>query len=170
VTDLDTTRPTGYDSRADTLLHAARVAQITHQLTTAMMDRAIIHDRSKTQDPEVAAFDRASQRLRTLPYPSPEYDASLAELKPALDHHYAVNRHHPQHFPDGVTEMTLVDLVEMFADWKASTERTAGGDLHRSIIHNMARFGISRQLAQILLNTAIFYGWAEPDATLPDTP
>ena len=32
-----------------------------------------------------------------LTYGSDEYKACLTEMKPALDHHYAANRHHPEH-------------------------------------------------------------------------
>jgi len=44
-------------------------------------------------------------------------------MKPALEHHYALYRHHPEHFQNGIDDMNLIDLVEMFADWKASSER-----------------------------------------------
>ena len=75
-------------------------------------------------------------------------------MKPALDHHYAKNKHHPEHYPDGINDMTLVDLVEMFADWKAATMRHNDGNLLKSIEINTKRFNIDKQLAQIFVNTA----------------
>lgn len=80
-------------------------------------------------------------------------------MKPALDHHYAHNRHHPEHFPDGIRGMSLLDLVEMLADWKAATERHADGDLARSIEINQARFGYGDELKVVLRNTAKDMGW-----------
>jgi hypothetical protein len=156
---LTTTSTETVDSRTDTLLHSLRVAALMVQMTTELMQRAVSHDLSKTLPPEVEHFNRATPQLAKLTYGTPEYMASLAELAPALNHHYANNRHHPEHFPDGVNGMTLMDLIELIADWKASTERMGGtGDLRRSVAINTERFGLSPQLAQILLNTAEHLG------------
>lgn len=53
--------------------------------------------------------------------------------------------------------MTLMDLVEMFFDWKAASERGAAKML--DIDKNVARFGVSPQLAQIMKNTARELDW-----------
>lgn len=50
--------------------------------------------------------------------------------------------------------MTLIDITEMLADWKASSERQKDGNLLQSIEINAKRFKIDNQLKQILLNTA----------------
>jgi hypothetical protein len=51
-----------------------------------------------------------------------------------LMHHDAHNRHHPEFFgEDGVDGMTLVDVIEMLADWKAASERHDDGDLAKSL-------------------------------------
>lgn len=91
--------------------------------------------------------------LKDLTYGSEEYKKSLAELKPALDHHYSHNSHHPEHYKNGVDDFTLVDLVEMFCDWKAASERHVNGDIFKSIQINKDRFEISEQLAKIFENT-----------------
>ena len=75
-------------------------------------------------------------------------------MKPALDHHYANNRHHPEHFENGISDMNLIDLIEMICDWKSATARHSDGDIKRSIIINTNRFKLSDQLAKILSNTA----------------
>jgi hypothetical protein len=78
----------------------------------------------------------------------------LRDMKPALDHHYANNRHHPEHFgEEGIDGMNLFDVLEMFIDWTASTRRHADGDIAKSIEINKKRFGMSDQLAQIFRNT-----------------
>lgn len=58
-----------------------------------------------------------------------------------------------------ISHMTLVDLIEMLADWKAATERHADGSLRTSLMINADRFGISEQLQGILRNTAQEYLW-----------
>jgi hypothetical protein len=55
--------------------------------------------------------------------------------------------------------MSLLDLIEMFADWKAATLRHADGDLSESLKINKERFGLSDQLAQIMQNTMKEMGW-----------
>ena len=86
----------------------------------------------------------------------PSYLAAMGE---GLRHHYAANAHHPEHWENGVNDMTLVDLVEMLADWKAATERHDDGDLGRSLEINRERFGLSDQLVGILRNTAEHFRW-----------
>jgi hypothetical protein len=116
--------------------------------------RGVQHDASKLETPEVELFAEHTLQLANLSYNSDEYKASLEALKPALDHHYAVNRHHPEHFNDGVNDMTLIDIIEMFCDWKASTLRQHDGNLLKSIEQNAERFKIEGQLKQIFVNTA----------------
>lgn len=152
---------TAYDSTADTLKHAQRVGELMAQTIRELVDRSVCHDRSKTEDPELAVFNEFTPKLRTSTYGSDEYKGYLAEMKVGLDHHYATNRHHPEHFEDGVGGMTLVDLIEMLADWRAATERHADGSLVRSLAIQKDRFGISDQLTAILWNTARHFGWLD---------
>lgn len=56
----------------------------------------------------------------------------------------------------GINAMTLIDLVEMFCDWKAAGLRHEDGNIYRSLEINKERFGIGDQLTQILKNTADF--------------
>jgi len=146
-----------YDSTADTLRHAARVAELIAPLAAELVARGIAHDRSKTQDPELAVFNEYTPKLKDSTYGSDEYKGFLAGMGAGLTHHYAANRHHPEHFTRGVDGMTLVDLLEMLADWKAASGRHADGDLRRSLAVQRDRFGLSDQLVQILTNTAAYY-------------
>lgn len=148
-----------YDSKADTLLHIKRVNQLLSEAAIELIKRGNVHDSSKLEEPEKSEFDRLTPLLKTLEYGSEEYKASLAELQIALQHHYANNNHHPEHYKNGVNDFDLFDLMEMFFDWKAATERTKDGDIYKSIEYNKVRFGLSEQLCQILINTANRLGW-----------
>lgn len=158
------TAPAVTDSRVATLFHSLRVGHFMTHVIRELTTRSVEHDYSKTQEPELSGFNRATARLSSMAYGSPEYDASRAELADTLEHHYAKNRHHPEHFGQrGINGMTLADLIEMLADWRASTERMGGtGDLRKSIGLNAKRFGIDPQLAGILVNTAEHFGWIAP--------
>jgi hypothetical protein len=148
-----------YDSTLDTLRHSRRVDELMLQVISQIQDRLLKHDASKMEDPEKAIFDEFSPKLGQLEYGSDEYKESLAAMGPALKHHYAENRHHPEHFENGVNDMTLVDLVEMLADWRAATERNKNGNLAASLEIQKERFSLSDQLVQILENTACEAGW-----------
>lgn len=158
-----------YDSKADTLEHIRKVANLMIRFATGLLDRARIHDDSKLVEPEKSVFDVVTPRLAGLTYGSDEYKASLKEMGPALEHHYKNNRHHPEYHKDGINGMSLMDLVEMLLDWKAATERHDDGDIFKSIEINVKRFNIDDQLASILRNTAesMFrgeYNWREREA------
>lgn len=161
---------TAYDSRVDTLVHSQRVGELMVQVVHEVLDRSTCHDRSKTLPPEVEVFDVVSPRLKTLTYGSDEYKASLEEMGDALAHHYAENSHHPEHHPDGVNGMTLVDLVEMLSDWRAATERHDDGDLVTSLQIQQGRFSMTWQLTQILSNTAAHFGWIPEQARRVEPP
>lgn len=62
-------------------------------------------------------------------------------------------------FEPSIDGMSLLDLVEMFCDWKAATERHADGSIAKSIEINRERFKISEQLTGILRNTSKEMGW-----------
>jgi hypothetical protein len=121
--------------------------------------RSSIHDLSKLHDPEKAIFDEMTPKLKGSTYGSEEYKGFLAQMKPALDHHYAKNPHHPEHYPNGIDGMSLLDLLEMLCDWKAAGERHADGSMERSLTVNRERFKIGPQLQAILRNTAQELGW-----------
>lgn len=148
-----------YDSTDDTLKHISEVRILLAQVIVELQNRITTHDKSKLEAPEKEIFDRVTPKLRTLTYGSPEYHASLEEMGPALDHHYSVNSHHPEHHEDGIHGMNLVDLIEMLADWKAATLRHDDGDLKRSIDINAERFGYGEEIHTLLLTTACDLGW-----------
>jgi Family of unknown function (DUF5662) len=112
--------------------------------------------------PEKAIFDAVGNRLAVITYAGEEYKHSLADLKTALDHHYAHNTHHPEHYPNGVDGMSLFDLTEMLMDWKAAGERHPGGmKIVRSIEISCDRFSVGEQLKKILMNTVREMGWID---------
>lgn len=158
-----------YDSSVDTLLHIKRVNELLIRFAKDLMYRAICHDNSKLREPEKAEFDRLTPLLKSLEYGTEAYKASLAELQVALKHHYQNNSHHPEHYENGVSGMDLLDVVEMFFDWKAATERTKDGSIEKSISINSHRFNLSPQVADIFNNTIRNYGWsdAQPPTTTP---
>jgi hypothetical protein len=142
-----------YSSKPETRKHIKQVSNNILAVINALRVRASLHDRSKLEPGEVKYFDIYTPKLAGCTYGSEEYKQFLTELKPALDHHYAENRHHPEHFENGIRGMNLVDLVEMFCDWYAASKRHNDGDIIKSIKINQGRFGYSDDLRAIFENT-----------------
>lgn len=167
------------DSTQDTLAHRQMVVDFATDFCTSLleradgygdktisdaaldfcndiMDRAYRHDESKLHEPEKERFDYVGthQHLSKHTYGSDEYKKSLEYLGPALDHHYQENDHHPQHFPNGISGMNLMQLVEMWLDWLAACKRNKNGNIYQSLEVNKDRFKISDQLYNVLLNQA----------------
>lgn len=150
---------TTYDSSVDTLLHIKRVAQLLTNAAKILINRAQVHDDSKLKTPEKELFDALTPQLADCEYNSEAYHTFLKALEPALNHHYAHNTHHPEHYEDGISGMNLFDVIEMFFDWKAASERHNTGNIAKSIEANKKRFDMSEQLTSIFKNTAKYMGY-----------
>ena len=142
-----------FDSNQEVLKHVKMVRDYLSLLAKKLEDRGNNHDASKMDSPEVEIFATYTPKLTKSTYGSEEYKKFLEEMKPALDHHYAVNRHHPEHFKNGISDMNLVDLIEMICDWKAATRKHRDGNILKSLEINAKRFNIDPQLLAILHNT-----------------
>jgi hypothetical protein len=138
----------------ETRKHILNVIKFMNIIVSELLIRAQNHDKSKLESPELELFTIYTEKLASCTYGSEEYKEFLENLKPALEHHYARNNHHPEHYKNGIDDMSLIDLVEMIVDWKSATLRHNDGNLRKSIELNSKRFGIDSQLTKILENTA----------------
>jgi len=138
----------------DTFRHIERVRNLLGEVATELIERGSYHDQSKLESPEVELFTEYTPKLAECTYGSPEYEEFRKKLGPALEHHYANNSHHPEHWKNGINDMSLIDMIEMFCDWKAASERHNDGNIKKSIEHNANRFDMSPQLVKIFENTA----------------
>ena len=50
--------------------------------------------------------------------------------------------------------MDLIQLIELFVDWKAASERHNTGNILKSIEINTNRYNLSPQLQKVFANTA----------------
>lgn len=141
------------ETNAETLTHIRRVQQLLNEVAANLAERARVHDASKLCEPEASVFAEFTGKLKGCTYGSEEYQSFLAGMRPALEHHYKNNRHHPEYWANGIRDMSLIDLIEMFCDWKAATERHADGSLLKSIELNKKRFGYGDELESIFIRT-----------------
>ena len=142
------------ECQVETIKHIENVRKFIRIFTDALTTRAVRHDSTKLESPEVEVFAEFTPKLANSTYGSEEYNGFLKQMNTVLQHHYASNRHHPEHFTKGIDDMTLVDIVEMLCDWKAASLRQNDGNLLKSIELNANRFGYDDQLKKIFINTA----------------
>lgn len=112
------------------------------------------HDLSKLYAPEKKYFDIWTPYKNQYPYGSKEYLQICENLKPALEHHYKVNRHHPEHYANGIYGMNILDATEAFFDWKATSDEQINSDFAKGLKINEERFEYSPELTLIFNNTA----------------
>ena len=140
--------------------HIVRVGELIGEVTKDLNYRAIYHDQSKFDPIESGPLQEMQDLIDKegqAPFGSDEYRRRTALLGPMLEHHYANNRHHPEHFLNGIAGMTLVDLVEMVCDWKAASER--GNDPALNLTYLAQKYDIGPMLLSILQNTCREKGW-----------
>lgn len=80
----------------ETWKHINTVMRLLERMKALLTERMFSHDRSKLDHPEVEIFTEFTPKLADTTYGSDEYKGYLKAMKPALDHHYANHRHHPE--------------------------------------------------------------------------
>lgn len=141
------------DCYIKTLEHKEQVASLMERIAQVIRKRGVNHDNSKLENPEFELFAQHTPQLAKTTYGSAEYQTCLDDLKPALDAHYSNNDSHPEFFLNGIKDMHLLQIIEMFVDWYAASKRQDNGNIRLSIEHNRERFGYSKELEQIFINT-----------------
>lgn len=144
-----------------TVEHIEKVREHLRQFEHKLRVRGVDHDHSKFQADEMQPLQRMQDLIAAegpADYGTEEYKRRSALLGDMTKLHYARNSHHPEHYKNGVSGMGLLDLVEMYCDWKAASLR--GKDPTMNLSHSFARFGFSEQLASIFINTAAREGVA----------
>lgn len=140
--------------------HIARVNGLLTMFAEAIRKRGAQHDASKFDSAEMLPLARMQEIINReghVPFGSPAYLERKKMLGPMLRHHYEHNSHHPEHYTDGVADMDLLDLCEMFFDWKAASERSGARELNLS--RCCETYQVNGMLANILFNTARRLQW-----------
>lgn len=118
--------------------HKRDVFENIRAIAERAMEVALQHDESKYMGEE----------LPLLATKQPE------DHDKAMEHHYKLNRHHPEHFPNGISGMCLVDLIEMYSDWLSDAEEE-GKDFLQVLEEKQSKYQFSNDLKNILHNTFV---------------
>lgn len=138
----------------DVMEHKMNVQIIMNKLSRAILIRGRRHDNSKLKSPEKEGYSAHYNELRTAKFGSPEYQTIKEKLEPVIQHHYAENDHHPEHFGahDGIFHMDCVQIIEMLADWVA-TAHHKGTDVVADLPKLMEQCDIPENYYMIFKNT-----------------
>jgi hypothetical protein len=135
--------------------HISQVKQTLDRLCSDLQERSFKHDASKFSEPEFTPMLELFLSFKKTVIGTPEFVEEKQKMAVALEHHYRHNTHHPEHHDNGVRGMTLMDLCEMFADWRAAAKRHNNGDMMHSIHVGCDLYGIPSMLQKILQNTEL---------------
>lgn len=121
--------------KAETEQHILQVGKLIALFCLQLLKRINTHDSSKFSKEESAGMVEVTAENRE-------------SLQSVYDYHRKHNRHHIE-YHGGVSNMTLIDIIEMLCDWIDSSD-----DIELSIETNQKTYGYSDELKHILINTA----------------
>lgn len=136
--------------------HISRVRKHINTFIELLLKRAMNHDKSKLEEPEFSWWKEMDKEPR-YPYGSEEYKQKIKRWDKVFKHHYKYNRHHPEHYDYGVSEMTLVDIVEMMCDWLGYKDTITISEALKVCDEQMKRYNIPDGVRQIIFNTLLRY-------------
>jgi len=141
----------------DTILkHKKSVRDKLLFLSEELRKRAEEHDNSKLQFPEIEWLIEMDKEPRCQ-YGTKEYYEKMNRWKKFFVHHYTQNKHHPDHYSNGIDDMDLVDITEFLVDVVSYYEVLQAHDGEKVLDDQEKRFQISGQLRNVLSNTLINY-------------
>jgi hypothetical protein len=140
--------------------HISRVRELLNGFAIEMIKRGDRHDASKFELVELEPLAKMQAIIDAegpAQFGTEEYKRRTDMLGDMITHHRAKNSHHPEHYPLGVAGMDLFDIVEMFFDWKAASER--GKDSCMRLSAACHKYDVREPLRSILYNTAERLGY-----------
>lgn len=151
-----------------TYKHIARVRELLGSFAIEMIKRGDRHDASKFTPEELEPLQRLQDlidREGPAQFGTDEYKRRTDMLGNMIIHHRQRNSHHPEHYEfevggeymHGINGMDLFDLVEMFYDWKAASERGESSTMNLAAACD--KYKIDGPLRSILFNTAARLGY-----------
>ena len=135
------------------LKHKEEITQLMSKFAAEISYRSGIHDNSKFSPEEFDVYSSNVQDFNKYDFDSEEEKRLRERVYPAAKAHQKRNRHHPEHFKNGIDDMNLIDLLEMICDWKSASSRAPGDSLRKGLPILKEKYKISPQLYQILTNT-----------------
>ena len=135
--------------------HIKSVQRKLKVLIDELQKRLENHDKSKLTD-ELWYWEFMDQEPK-YPYGSKEYFSKKKRNEMVFQMHYKNNRHHPEHFMNGINDMNLIDIMEMLCDWISYKDDISITDAVDIVEKQSRRFGFSDEIKNLMLNTLFEY-------------
>lgn len=126
--------------------HQRHVGFLLRELARQLEREADTHDQSKLEFDELEGFYQLDigRNHQKQEYGSKDYEAGIQI--DAVKLHYERNDHHPEHYPNGLDDMSFVKVLVMLYDWEsARLERDTGADMDKTWAMRQKRFNLSDQ-------------------------
>jgi len=111
--------------------------------------RALCHDNSKFRFSETKGMIPLMRQICFIQYGTLEYENYLEDSKETIQLHFLKNDHHPEHFKN-YKDMSLLALIEMLVDWKASIKKQPNGSIEKSFEIARERYKMSDEIFHFL--------------------
>lgn len=144
------------DTESYILNHIKKVQNKICKLIVALSIRLQEHDKSKLEEPEFSLWKKIDEEPR-YPYGSKKYKEKIERYHELFEMHYNKNPHHPEHFQNGISDMTIIDLAEMLCDWISYKDNIRVTEAIDMVEKQSKRFGYSDEIKDMLINTLNTY-------------
>ena len=148
-----------FEVLTDIIAHISEVQENISEMRAILEARGISHDRSKLEPIEFDAFVETRPKFKKANYGTPEYQECVEMIKPSIDHHYSNNRHHTAFHKNGFQDMSLFDILEMLADWKAASRRSKDLTFKASLPIAYKKYSIPENMQKHIEKTIDHLGW-----------
>lgn len=105
------------------LNHSNKVSYLLRKIAFEIELRANSHDTSKLEIDEFIGFCQLdlNRNHQKEEYGSKSYEDGIKNITVKL--HQSRNTHHPEYYPNGVKDMSLIDIIEMLCDWEVARQQ-----------------------------------------------
>ena len=140
------------------ILKLTMLSTIPEELKTELLMRAANHDKSKLENErEKNGYIGMHQELLDIDYGTPEYKQVVDRYKYCVELHFKANSHHPEHYENGYSDMSIPDKIEMVCDWCAAIKVRDGlSKWKQNIVFNKKKFNIPDDEFEKIMNIARF--------------
>lgn len=138
--------------------HKAKVQKWLFLFSSELYKRALEHDNSKLEEPELSGWIAMDQEPR-YKYGTKEYKNKVDRYQWLMREHWSKNRHHPEYWDIHKDEKDkdLIDIIEMMVDWLSYRDHISYVEASELVKKQTERYNFSEELSDLILNTLTNY-------------
>lgn len=125
--------------------HIGKVSSLLKTVARTLESRADTHDITKFESDEFSGFCQldSNRQHGKEEYGSRGYEDGIKNIG-AVKLHQSRNSHHLEYWPNGLTDMSFADVIEMLVDWEvARQQRDTEQDINKTWQVRQERFKLN---------------------------